>query len=115
MDHGHKDTQVVFVGNQKGGVGKTTNCVHLAAALGVKVLGLYPATAPWLSGIWSPEAINLVPEKLSLPASKRRALALCDQGCTYGGHLRVTTVPALDVETVHQHVARLCASGELPC
>ncbi|MFT5377550.1 MAG: chromosome partitioning protein [Candidatus Latescibacterota bacterium] len=26
--------QVVFVGNQKGGVGKTTNCVHMAAALG---------------------------------------------------------------------------------
>lgn len=34
MDHEPKRTQVVAVGNQKGGVGKTTNTVHLAAALG---------------------------------------------------------------------------------
>jgi chromosome partitioning protein len=39
---------VVAVGNQKGGVGKTTNCVHLAAALGEKgyrclILDLDPA------------------------------------------------------------------------
>ena len=34
MDEEPKRTQVVAVGNQKGGVGKTTNTVHLAAALG---------------------------------------------------------------------------------
>jgi chromosome partitioning protein len=30
------DAQIVFVGNHKGGVGKTTNCVHIAAALGAR-------------------------------------------------------------------------------
>ena len=34
MEHEPRRTQVVAVGNQKGGVGKTTNTVHLAAALG---------------------------------------------------------------------------------
>ncbi len=34
MDEEPKRTQVVAVGNQKGGEGKTTNTVHLAAALG---------------------------------------------------------------------------------
>jgi chromosome partitioning protein len=34
MEHQARNTQVVAVGNQKGGVGKTTNTVHLAAALG---------------------------------------------------------------------------------
>lgn len=34
MDHINRETHVVAVGNQKGGVGKTTNTVHVAAALG---------------------------------------------------------------------------------
>ncbi len=29
----NRESEVLFVGNQKGGVGKTTNCVHIAAAL----------------------------------------------------------------------------------
>ena len=42
------NSQVIVIGNQKGGVGKTTTCVHLAAALGelghrVLVMDLDPA------------------------------------------------------------------------
>lgn len=33
QDASHRNTQVIALGNQKGGVGKTTNTVHIAAAL----------------------------------------------------------------------------------
>ena len=33
MNHSNLRTRVIAVGNQKGGVGKTTNTVHIARAL----------------------------------------------------------------------------------
>ena len=38
MDHAEHNTSVIAIGNQKGGVAKTTNTAHIAAALG-KLLG----------------------------------------------------------------------------
>ncbi len=38
QDHGRRATQVIAIGNQKGGVAKTTNAVHVATALGAKGL-----------------------------------------------------------------------------
>src|SRR5689334_7892333 len=48
MESRKKNGVVIAVGNQKGGVGKTTNAVHVAAALGQKgyaclVMDLDPA------------------------------------------------------------------------
>ena len=34
QDHVERDTRVIAIGNQKGGVAKTTNAVHIATALG---------------------------------------------------------------------------------
>jgi len=34
MDHAERSTSVIAIGNQKGGVAKTTNTAHIAAALG---------------------------------------------------------------------------------
>ena len=34
MDHAEHSTSVIAIGNQKGGVAKTTNTAHIAAALG---------------------------------------------------------------------------------
>ena len=34
MDHPEHSTSVIAIGNQKGGVAKTTNTAHIAAALG---------------------------------------------------------------------------------
>ena len=34
MDYAEHSTSVIAIGNQKGGVAKTTNTAHIAAALG---------------------------------------------------------------------------------
>ena len=38
QDHGRRATQVIAIGNQKGGVAKTTNAVHVATAFGARGL-----------------------------------------------------------------------------